>query len=266
MTIDTPAGEQSFEEYILTLSPNRQILANKFLEKSWFRNTELETKKQVLDLPQDFEGYVYDLSTRPDKFSGTTTLKLNKLLVGNYLVTSVFDVKLKNNPKIATYEYVSWKHGSRPGIKGTLFIEIDGKIKYFISKRDDKYAVSNKIYDSVGGIIQFTGSTLINLPKSYEREITELLGVDMLKINKFINLGKIYPDAGMANHHIPIFAAIIDGSNSKTLKSFNPENQTSDIQIIPIERLQDYIMCNEDSFFLATIARLIAKGIIKLQS
>lgn len=264
MIIDQP--EQSFEDFSLGLSPNRQLLAGKLTEKAWFRNTSLELQKQILGLPQDFEGFVYDLSERPDTFFDTTVLSLKKLLVGSYLVTSIFEVELKKTQKTTTYEYVSWKNGRRPGIKGIMFVEYDGEIKYFILENKEKFAISDKIFDSVGGLIQFTGSSLINLPEQFEKEITGLLGIDTLKISQFIDLGKVFPDAGMANHHVSLFAAIIDGTGSKILKDLDGEKQKKDIQLIPIERLQDYIICNDDSFFLAAISRLIAKGIIKLQS
>ena len=260
---------QEFENYTYTLPPNRQLLAAKLMSRNWFKNSDLAIKKQVLSLPNDFDGFVFDLSDRPDSFGEMEVIKLTKLVLGNYLITPVFEVHSSETGKTFSYEYVSWKSGPHSGIKGTLFIEMNGQIKYFITIETDKFGPGKNYADSVGGLVQYAGNELINLPERVEKSIKAQLGIKTLKIKQFFDLGRLSPDNGLTNNHPNIFAAVIDGDYAKKLNELQrtPIKTTPQgfrLQIVPIEQLDQYIAKIDDAFFLATIARLLAKKVISL--
>lgn len=259
----------NFEAFSYTLPPNRQLLAAKLIEKKWFQNTAPELQQEVLTLPDDHEGFLYDLSLRPDVVGHLTVLKLLKVVRGEFLVTPVFEVHSATSDKTFTKEYVCWKMGAFPGIKGTLFVRTQGDITHFITIQTDKFPVGHLCYDSIGGLFQYAKGTQIDLPNKVEQLIKEKLGLRSLKIQEFIDLGHIQSDNGLTANYPQIFAAIIDGDEAKQLsaKEIDPQDREQAnfrIQVVPIQELPAYLAKVDDAFFLATIARLLAKKIISL--
>jgi len=257
------------ESYIYKLPPNRQYLAAKLLDKNWFQNSTLRIQKSLLSLPHSYEGFVFDMCQRNDRIGDLDIISLEKLVHGEYLITPIFKVYSHSTKNSFTFEYVSWRTGSFPGLKGTLFIEKDDQIKYFITIETDKFPIGSHCYNSFGGLIQFSGDRFFNLPENIEQKLKTQLGVKELKIKHFYDLGKIHADNGLTNNTPSIFAATIDESNIKNLPQLLVESRAGDpgdykINIIPIEQLEMYISKNDDSFFLAVIARLLGRKIIKI--
>jgi len=260
---------QSIEAYINTLSPNRQILASKLMDRAWFIATDFEIQKEILELPNEYEGFIYNLSERPDSIGSLTINKLLKIAKGNYLVTPVFEVYSKTTQKTFTKEYVTWKMGNYPGIKGTLFIETEGKISHFLTIETDKFAVGENSFDSIGGLFQYSKEKAVDLPNQLQKAIKNKLGLEEIIIKDFIDLGRIQSDNGLTANHPGIFAAVIDGDSAQNLKSLHQKSNSFDadvyhIQIIPINELPYYISKIDDAFFLATVCRLLAKHVVSL--
>jgi len=259
----------SIGSFLLTLSPNRQLLGNKLLENDWFKNTNFTLQKELLTLPQDFESFIFDMSNRGDEIGDLDVLSLNKLLIANYLVIPIFEVRSNVNNQIFTYEYVSWKNGPKNGVKLTLFIEINGKIEYFVTKQIDKFSMNGRVYDSIAGFIQFSDKTLLNLPKNIENELKKHLGLEKITVDRFLDLGTIHTDIGLTNNRPGLVAAIIDGNNAKHLESIKGKRVTTKelsftIDIVPIKELSHYVEKINDAYFLATVSRLLAKKVIEL--
>jgi len=258
----------NLQEFILTLSPERQEIIKDLLKKNWFRNTNFKLQKKLFSLPNDFNGYLIDLLDRTDEIGGNEVLKLIDIKHGNYNIISIFQLRSLQTNQEFTYEYNSYKYGKNPGFKGVLFLEVDGQIKYFIIKKTNKFSVANQVYDSIGGFIKFKQNVLINLPQKVENEIKRELGLKEIIISRFIDLGLMTTDVGMTNNHVALFAAIINvnqSPNIQKLKNKTIDTKKIDFELIiePIENLGQYIHKVDDSFFLASICRLISIGIIK---
>lgn len=261
--------KNEFENYIYTLSPNRQLLAAKLMDKRWFTNSDLATKREVLSLPNNFEGFVFDLSNRPDFVGNIEVLKLISLPRGNYLITPVFEVRSVNSRKKFTYEYTSWNSGPHSGIKGTLFIEKHGKITHFVTIEMPKFAPAKNHFDSIGGLVQYAGNKLVNLPKDIEIALKDQLGLSDLCVKQYIDLGQVSPDNGLTNNHPYLFAAILDGEHAQNVTSIQHSHlktkpQGFQLQIMPIEQLGAYTIKSDDAFFLSAVCRLVAKKLISL--
>jgi hypothetical protein len=259
----------SFQEFSYTLPPNRQLLAAKFVDKSWFRNTDLAIQKQLLSLPDDHEGFVFDLSNRPDHIGDIDVLRLERFVEGDFLVVPVFNVYSRSTQKTFSKEYVSWKMGKHPGLKGLLFVEKEDKIKYFITIEADKFPVGGSTYDAIGGLFQYSKEQIVDLPREIEKSIKDRLGLKKINVKRFIDLGRIQSDNGLTINTPSIFAAIVDGQEAENIVKVNKivrgqESLEYKINIVPIEQLDQYISKVDDSFFLAIISRLLAKKIISL--
>ncbi|KKS94598.1 MAG: hypothetical protein UW68_C0054G0002 [Candidatus Collierbacteria bacterium GW2011_GWB1_44_6] len=259
----------SLEKFVSILTPNRQLLAANLLDKNWFKNTDISVQKAILSLPDDHEGFVFDLSNRPDMIGSLEIVKLIKFVEGDYLIIPVFEVYSHTSKKTFTKEYVSWKMGHRPGIKGVLFVETSGKITHFINIEADKFPVAAKTYDAVGGIFQYTKQEVVDLPSQIQNILKKKLGLNKLDIKRFIDLGNINTDNGLTINYPGIFAAIIDGKEAQNLVKIHPVNDKIAVKdylvsIIPIEQLSKYISGIDDAFFLSIVARLLAKKVISL--
>lgn len=260
---------QNIETFIYQLPPNRQLLANKLLEKDWFKNTDFNIQKQVLELPDDHEGFVFDLSKRTDNVGSLKVLKLHQLNKGNFTLTPIFEVLEIGAKKSFFYEYVSWKMGPFPGVKGVLLIQTNNQISHFIVLEAEKFAPSCLSYDTLGGLIFHSNTEFINLPQRIESTIKDQLGIDKISINNFLDLGHLSPDNGLTNNHPSIFAAVIDGDKSTKINTLHSQTFTTKkvnfkLNIVPISELSDYISKVDDAFFLSVICRLFAKKIISL--
>jgi len=267
MPVMNPSNE--FQNYTYTLPPNRQLLAAKLMEKNWFKNTDLSIQKSILSLPDDFEGFVFDLSNRPDHLGNLEIVRLQKLVSGHELITPVFEVYSQDTQKTFTKEYVSWKIGRYPGAKGILFIEMQGKITHFITIETPKFPIGEFTHDALGGIYQYSKEDIADLPAQIKKIVKTKLGLKTLNIKRLIDLGRIFSDNGLTINNPNIFAAIIDGQEAKIISKINKSDIQREvleykINIVPIEQLDMYIAKIDDVFFLSIISRLLAKRIISL--
>jgi len=262
---------RSKESLLKNISEGRKLIVENLREKIWFKKTSHNLQKKLLSLPEDFDGFLIDLSNRPEEIGQMKVLKLLDLSINNFLALPVFEVHSLLTNEIFTYEYVSWKYGKYTGYKGIIFVEVDNQIKFFISKKTEKFAIADTIYDAFGGLdLKFSSDRFVSLPHQVETRIRKLLGLDNLHFKRFIDLGLLSPDAGLTNERVGLFAAIISLEDAKMVEDGFKSNKSisktpsCELEIHPIERMLEMVAKSDDSFFLACAARLMALNIISL--
>lgn len=261
---------EELNTFIKSLSPARQKLIEPFFHKDWFKNTDLELRKEILSLPEDHNGFIEDLSNRPDEIGEVDVLRLLKLAHGNYLLIPVFEVRSNITNQIFTYEYASWKSGARPGAKGIIFLETDGEITHFLVAKEFTFSTVSDNYEALGGLyIHFLNNKPINLPRKIESEICFHLGIDHVEFKKIIDLGVSSPDLGLSNNVSDLFAAIIDIShlpNLVTKADFRSTHKPIgfELKIIHISQFKDFLNVIRDNYFLSAAARVLVNKDISL--
>lgn len=249
------------ELFVANLTPERRAIFEKLQERQWFKETAPELQKQLLTLPskgiENHDGFLKDLAERPEQIASIKVERMVDLPRGSFALVPKFEVSRLDNPSMRyTYEYVSSRTGPYTGAKGVVFVEDNGNITHVIALQGEKFATGKPSWDSIGGFVD----------TSIQAEIKEELGVPELTIQRIDDLGKINPDVGMSNNEPSLFAAVISASDAKKISSkpVNPDIRelASGTVVIPIQELSQIVMNNNDAFFLSTIARAWAKGII----
>lgn len=250
--------------------PNRQKIEKKLNSTSWFKATDPAIQEKILNLSEDYDGYLEDLATRPDEIGELDVLKMTKVSYGQYLVLSVFEVRSNLTNQVFTYEYVSWKTGNTPGARGIIFLESEGKISHFVVSLSHKFSTGKESYEAIGGLyLRFFGNKAQNLPKKVEEEICFHLGIDHLEFTKVISLGQANPDLGMTNNVSDLFVAIVDISHKSKLIT-KPDFRSThkpvgfEIKVIPISEFTDYLGKIDDNYFLSAAARALSNKEIDL--
>jgi len=258
-------------EFKKALSPQRKELLSLLLEKGWFKKTNFKLQKKLLTLPNDWDGYLSDLSKREDEVGGMDVLKMIGFKRGDFVGLSRFQVRVQQTNEVINYgEYVTSKYGGNPGFRGILLLEVDGEVKYFVIKKSEKFPVGKMVYDTLGGMVQYKHGRLANLSKKVEIEIKRQLGLNKLPIKRFIDLGQMHTDVGRSSNHVSLFAAVVDINDAPNLNKLKNHTISKtkrikfDVLIEPIERINEFIHKVDDSFFLACVSRLLSTGVIKL--
>ena len=259
------------KEILTTLSPARRELADKLFTLPWFAESDPKLQEEVLTLPIDFQGYIEDLSNRPDEIGEIDIIRLNKILRGNFLITTVFDVRSNQTNQEFTFEYVSWKTGNYNGMRGIIFLETGDKITHFLVGKKFKFASTKEEEESIGGLFfKIEDQKAFNLPKKIEDEIRFHLGIQEITFSKVVDLGRVFPDYGMSNNSATIFAAVIDIDlipQEIVKDDFKTSHKLVNFEtkIVHIEEFPEYIKKINDSFFLAAAARLLLSDEISLE-
>jgi len=250
---------------------SRKEIIKKLNSQPWFQDSSPEIQEEVLSLPDDFQGYLEDLSNRPDEIGEVDVIKLDRIARGNYLIISVFEVRSNITNQVFTYEYVSWKTGQHGGMRGIIFLETEGKITHFIVNRTHKFSTTNEVLDSIGGMFfRLDNKIAINFPKKFEKEICYHLGIEKLTFKKVIDLGRVFPDYGMTNNSSYLYAAIVDISNFPNVTdktSFKREHKPIglEIEIVHISEFLNFVKETEDNYFLGAVARILTRKDISLE-
>lgn len=263
--------KQEIDALLARATPERRSIFEKLREKKWFQQTDPTLQKSLLLLPskgrENHNGFLDDLANRPEEIANIKVERMIDLPKGSFALVPKFEVSRLDNPSLRyTYEYVSWRTGPLSGAKGVVFVEKDGQTSHFIVLRGEKFAPAKPTWDTVGGFVD-TGRESVNQIETHvSREIQEELGGSDIHVNKVVNLGHVLPDAGMTNNEPSLFAAFI-GANDLSRLSSEPVNPDiyelkSGAVIFPIDHLPQVVMDNTDGYFLSTIARAWAKGII----
>ncbi len=263
--------QQEIQLLLNQATPERRGIFEKLQEKQWFQQTDPSIQKALLTLPshgqENHDGFLDDLARRPEEVANIKVERMIDLPHGSFALVPKFEVSRLDNPSMRyTYEYVSWRTGPLSGAKGVVFVEKDGQTTHFIVLRGDKFAPGKPVWDTVGGFIDLNADGVTHLDERVVHEIHEELGGNDITINNVVSLGKVLPDAGMTNNEPSLFAAFIGSGDLSRLSAYpvNPDiyELKSGAVIFPIEQLPDVVMENSDGYFLSTIARAWAKGII----
>lgn len=267
-------GFKRQQELALLLSkatPERRAIFEKLQGKQWFQKTDFELQKMLLALPskgrENHDGFLDDLANRPEEISNIKVERLVDLPRGSFALVPKFEVSRKDNPNIRyTYEYVSGRAGPLSGAKGVVFVEQDGKTTHGIVLHGEKFSTGKPSWDSIGGFADIGDDGVNTMQDRIHKEIREELGTPGLSVKKIVDLGRMHPDVGMTNNEPKLFAAFISSDDMHKIPS-NPVNPDiyelqSGAVMFPIDKLPDVVMTNSDGFFLSTIARAWAKGII----
>ena len=262
---------QEIQLLLKQATPERRGIFEKLQEKAWFQHTDPSIQKTLLTLPskgrENHDGFLEDLARRPEEIANIKVERMIDVPRGSFALVPKFEVSRKDNPAIRyTYEYVSWRTGPLSGAKGVVFVEKDGQTTHFIVLRGEKFAPGKKTWDAIGGFLDKDADGVRHLDDRILHEVREELGAPSAQVNKIVDLGRVMPDAGFSNNEPSLFAAFISDADMQTLSTqpVNPDiyELKSGAVILPVEQLADIVMENNDGYFLSTIARAWAKGII----
>ncbi len=262
---------QELDMLLAKATPERRAIGEKLIAKSWFQNTDPDLQKTLLTLPskgiENHNGFLEDLANRPEDISNVHVERMVDLPRGSFALVPKFEVSKKDNPSMRyTYEYVSWRNGPMTGEKGVVFVENGGKTTHFIVLRGEKFATGKPSWDAIGGFSDIGADGVNSLDERTVKEIQEELGVPDIVVKRKVSLGNINTDVGMTNNTPGIFAAFIDGTHASKISAKPLNGDIRELQtgavVFPIDQLPNVVMTNTDSFFLSTIARAWAKGII----
>lgn len=263
--------KQEIQLLLKQATPERRSIFEKLQEKAWFQHTDPSIQKSLLTLPskgrENHDGFLEDLAARPEEIANIKVERMIDLPRGSFALVPKFEVSRKDNPAIRyTYEYVSWRTGPLSGAKGVVFVEKDGQTTHFIVLRGEKFAPGKKTWDAVGGFLDKDTDGVRHIDERILHEVQEELGAPSVQVNKIVDLGRVMPDAGFSNNEPSLFAAFISDNDMQAISSqpVNPDvyELKSGAVILPMEQLADIVMENNDGYFLSTIARAWAKGVI----
>lgn len=249
----------------------RKAIFEKLQEKEWFQKSDPLIQKQLLTLPdagrENHDGFLKDLADRKEEISNIKVERMVDLPRGSYALVPKFEVSRLDNPSLRyTYEYVSWRTGPLSGAKGVVFVEKEGQTTHFIVLKGEKFAPAKKTFDTIGGFIDRDSDGVASIHDRTVHEIQQELGVPKLEVSRVVNLGNVLPDSGMTNNEPSLFAAFISKNDLGKISStpINPDvyELKSGAVIFPMADLPKIVMENNDGYFLSTIARAWAKGII----
>lgn len=250
---------------------NRKTISQRLQSLPWFKDSSQEIQQKILSLPDDFLGYLDDLSQRQDEVGDLDILRLANVFVGQYLVTSIFDVRSTQTNQEFTYEYVSWKYGAYTGMRCIIFLESEDRITHFLVAKKDRFSSASEALESIGGFFfKIENNRSFNLPKSIENEILFHLGLSEIKFSRVVDLGKVFPDLGMTNNSSSLVAAIINIDNipQEIVKNdFRTSHKMLNFEtrIAHINEFPDYINKISDGYFLAAAARILVSPKIHLE-
>lgn len=264
-------NSKNIEEIKSLLSHKRLNMFEALSNKNWFKQTDFEVIKKIFLLPDDFDGYLNDLTTRKDEYGGLIVNKLHDLLPGNYSALSVFEVVSIQTAQPFTHEYMTWKFGRDQGYRGLILFEEEGEIKFFMLRKAEKFAIGESVYETIGTFIKEKHISESSIPDEVQHQIDKELGMKDVKVKKFIPLGKIAVDPVMANSTPSLYAVTIDLPGDNDLEEIRSKVYKSkpisfNLIIEPIEKIWEYVNKTDESFFLAVVARLTSMGIIKPQA
>src|SRR3970040_781292 len=88
-----PENSTNLSELLESLPQLRKEIVENLLEREWFKKTNFELQKELLTLPEDFDGFLLDLGSRPETIGQVDILKLVKFSRGNFIAIPIFEVR-----------------------------------------------------------------------------------------------------------------------------------------------------------------------------
>ncbi len=249
-------------------SATRLLLNGKLTNRSWFMASDPEIQEQLLELPENCNGFLADLATRPTEGGGVRLVKLAELLIPKarpiFGIFVVFQVQNLTNNAIYHYQYFSWKQGPESGAKGLLLIKDKNtsQISHLVVLRGFKFATGKEEFDCIGGFAELNESGIQGMLDRFKSELQEELGLsEAPPIEQIIDLGRLTPDPGMTNNRPQIFTAIISSEHANKIRqglANNPDpwEMRAGVLVIPISHLPELVMQDDDGFLHICLNRL----------
>lgn len=240
-------------------------------QKSWFQLTSPKLRQELLSLPENHNGYLRDLASRPEKIANIRVNKLVKLARGNFAIISVFEIRNLTNGLISTYEYVSWRHGSHCGAKGLLLIKNGDRLTHFVVLHGEKFATALQETDLPGGFIEARDDNACDpMVRRFTTELEEELGLKNVALEGSpIDLGVVAVDPGMTNSRVRLYVATINASFTDRIdagRNTDSLELAMGAAIIPIECLASYLEKCEAAFFGQCVLRAVNRGFIPVEA
>lgn len=249
-----------------------KLIAERLSNLNWFNNSEENIQETLLNCPESFDNFLFELSNRKDIAGNIEIIRLIAISFGNHFALPVFEVKDTKSGKIFEYEFIGRKRGTKHSVRGLVMIEKDGELQYFVTRKSWRFAIDSTINESIGSIYEPDDNSRLDKFKfkNYiENALSEQLGEEDVIFERFYDLGWLYPDVGMTHHKVSIFAAVlssdrIDWDTIFTSKIINQKNYEFQYELIPVNNLLSYLAATNDSHLLAIFGRLQALNVIKL--
>jgi dTDP-glucose 4,6-dehydratase len=261
----TDLGEHFVEANIV-----RYEMVMKNLEShEWYTNSSKEIKDEIKLLgmePATF-GYVEDLSSREDRISGDTLLKLVKIdhasrEFGIYGIATWFEVENENGEK-RSEGYYSWGWGPKSGAKLLVMIRRRGEITHFAFRREEKFPTGALEYNLAGGFPKLNESVLNFILRSLKKDLNLDIKEGGITLNEIVSLGRVSPDTGMTNNHPNLYAVMLNFDESKysEIQAGDKFEEGEGIVLWPVTEVSEIVSKCDDAYFLAAMSRLTLSGV-----
>ncbi len=237
--------------------------------KLWYQQSGDDIKKEIKELasnPATF-GYVEDLSSREDKISNDTLLKLVRIehadrAYGIYGIATWFLVENSLGEK-RSEGYYSWGWGPKSGAKLLVLVKRNGEFTHFAFRREGKFPTGAFEYNLAGGFPKLNESVLNFILRSLKKDLNLDIGEGDITLSEIVSLGRVSPDTGMTNNHPNLYAVMLDFSDKRF-----PEVQAGDkfeeaegFVLWPVSEMSEIVSKCDDAYFLAAMARLHLSGV-----
>jgi len=251
---------------------SRQDALKIIQSRRWYQNSDQEIRTKINEIPDDFQGFLNDLVDRGEDNEFYSIIKITNIYWDDRYAIPQFEVKSKRDGKDYVNSYIAWRKGIYHSLRGLVLIETEGEISHFLIRKSVRFAAQKEVYESIGSI--YPPRDIEEKGPAYEfylqTELSGVLRIPDLKISRLYDLGQIYPDIGMSDNIVKLFAAQIEVGSIETIdtyingKRYNDKRYDYGFEVIPIGRLLKFLAETNDSFLLSIFGRLQALNVIKL--
>lgn len=240
----------------------------------WFQASNLKVQNAISNLGPDALGVLEHLANRPTVGGGVELIRLHNFWHPDGTLFGIlvnFEVRRLSDGREFRYQYFTWKQGEESGTKGVVVVRSQGKFRGVFCLQGFSFAFGRETFDCVGGFAEVgdIGIDQLTGKIGFTREIQEELGIMPTELYRMIPLGRLMPDRGMTNNRPFIWAAEVDAEvvkHSEGHDNVDPWEMETKVFFVPSDRLwgdDGFLMANEDAFFCAIMAKLVALGVVK---
>lgn len=271
-------GSSGIEPLLSQATAERRSIMELLTKREWFQRTSLDLQRSLVMLPDgsesskaaNFNGFLRDLSARPDVIGGVRVMRLIDLPRGRFAVVPVFEVENAQGETFS-YEYVSWRHGPASGAKCLVFLAESGTITHFVALEGEKFATGQVECDCPGGFVLDNPPPPATeerrpqpaLSATLQREILEELGLSDAHLVAARRLGSVRTDPGMTNNCVELSALVFDlGGNGYSLRgaaAASGHELTQASVVRPVDEFLEFVQRCEHALFKAAAACLLAE-------
>lgn len=245
-----------------SLEANTRTKATQALQaRQWFAASSQAVQDELLSLPSSWNGFLIHLSNRPEQIGGLTLLRLVRIARGEFLITPVFEVENSLGEQF-TYEFVSWRGGACSGAKALVALSGTDGITHLVLLKGEKFATNRRCFSCVGGFSR-PGA---EMQEELLREVREELQISPEdKISPPVSLGSLEIDSGMTDASIALFFVTVEICPEDLLSrapTGTPHEVEQDVELIPVEQIDESLHAIDDACYLALLLRAKAKGLV----